>query len=66
MKTVRAEESKTQLEIGAVDIFVGGRYAIAIGQSSPDALEGACERLRTRPEAASTGPWPPRGPCSTR
>ena len=54
--TVRAEASTTPLEIGAVDIFVGGRYAIAIGQSSPDALEGACERLRTRPEVAEHGP----------
>ena len=56
VKTVRPDESKTPLEIGAVDIFVGGRYAIAIGQSSPDALEGASERLRTRPEAAKHGP----------
>ena len=44
VKTVRAEASTTQLEGGAVDIFVGGRYAVAIGQSSPDALEGASER----------------------
>ena len=65
VKTVRTDETKTQLEIGAVDIFVGGRYAIAIGQSSPDALEGASERLRTRPEVASTGPWRRRGQCST-
>ena len=56
VKTVRPDESGTQLEIGAVDIFVGGRYAIAIGQSSPDALEGASERLRTRPEVATHGP----------
>jgi magnesium transporter len=53
--TVRAEGG-TQLEVGAVDIFVGGRYAIAIGTSSPDALEGASERLRTRPEVAEHGP----------
>ena len=56
VKTVRHDESGTQLEIGAVDIFVGARYAIAIGQSSPDALEGASERLRTRPEVATHGP----------
>jgi magnesium transporter len=56
VKTVRTDGSKTQLEIGAVDIFVGGRYAIAIGQSSPDALEGASARLRTRPEVATHGP----------
>ena len=56
VKTVRHDESGTQLEIGVVDIFVGTRYAIAIGQSSPDALEGASERLRTRPEVATHGP----------
>ena len=56
VKTVRHDETGTQLEIGAVDIFVGARYAIAIGQSSRDALEGACERLRTRPEVATHGP----------
>ena len=56
VKTVRHDESGTQLEIGAVDIFVGARYAIAIGRSSPDALEGASERLRTRPEVATHGP----------
>ena len=56
VKTVRHDETGTQLEIGAVDIFVGARYAIAIGQSSPDALEGASERLRTRPEVATHGP----------
>ena len=56
MKTVRHDETGTQLEIGAVDILVGARYAIAIGQSSPDALEGASERLRTRPEVATHGP----------
>jgi magnesium transporter len=56
VKTVRHDETGTPLEIGAVDIFVGGRYAIAIGQSSPDALERASERLRTRPEVATHGP----------
>ena len=56
MKTVRHDETGTQLEIGVVDIVVGARYAIAIGQSSPDALEGASERLRTRPEVATHGP----------
>ena len=55
VKTVR-QDDRTELEIGAVDIFVGARYAIAIGQSSPDALEGASERLRTRPEVATHGP----------
>ena len=35
VKTVRAEGAETQLEIGAVDIFVGGRYAIAIGTVEP-------------------------------
>ena len=56
MTTVRADGAGTQLEVGAVDIFVGGRYAIAIGTSSPDALEGASERLRTRPEVVEHGP----------
>ena len=56
VKTVRHDETGTQLEIGSVDIFVGARYAIAIGQSSPEALEGASERLRTRPEVATRGP----------
>ena len=56
VKTVRRDENGTQLQIGAVDIFVGARYAIAIGQSSRAALEGACERLRTRPEVATHGP----------
>jgi magnesium transporter len=56
VKTVRHDETGTQLEIGAVDILVGARCAIAIGQSSPDALEGASERLRTRPEVAIHGP----------
>jgi magnesium transporter len=56
VKTVRKDETGTQLEIGAVDILVGARHAIAIGQSSPDALEGASERLRTRPEVATHGP----------
>jgi magnesium transporter len=54
--TVCHDETGTQLEIGAVDIVVGARYAIAIGQSSPDALEGASERLRARPEVATHGP----------
>jgi magnesium transporter len=56
VKTVRHDDTGTQLEVGAVDIFVGARYAIAIGQSSPDALVGASERLRTRPEVATYGP----------
>jgi magnesium transporter len=56
VKTVRPDETGTQLEIGVVDIFVGARYAIAIGQSSSDVLEGASERLRTRPEVATLGP----------
>jgi magnesium transporter len=56
VKTVRADGSKTPLELGAVDIVVGRCYAIAIGQSSPDALQGASERLRTRPEVAEHGP----------
>ena len=56
VKTVRHDETRTQLEIGVVDIFVGARYAIAIGQSSSDALAGASERLRTRPEVATHGP----------
>jgi magnesium transporter len=56
VKTVRHDETGTQLEIGAVDILVGGTYAIAIGRSSADALEGASERLRTRPEVATH--WP--------
>ena len=56
VKTVRPDGSTTPLEIGAVDIVVGGHYAIAIGQSSSDALEGASERLRTRPEVAEHGP----------
>src|SRR4249919_1948571 len=52
VKTVRPDGSKTPLEFGAVEIVVGGCYAIAIGRSSVDALEGASERLRTRPEVA--------------
>src|SRR4029453_13543745 len=55
VKSVRHDEPGTRLEIGAVDILLGARYAIAIGQSSPDALEGASERLRTRPEVATHG-----------
>jgi magnesium transporter len=66
VKTVRHDETGTQLEIGAVDVFVGARYAIAIGQSSPDALEGATERLRTRLELPRTGPWRRHGQCSRR
>jgi magnesium transporter len=56
VKTVHRDEAETQLEIGTVNIFVGARYAIAIGQSSPDALRGASERLMTRPEVATHGP----------
>lgn len=56
VKTVRHDETGTQLEIGAVGVIVGAPYAIAIGQSSRDALEGASERLRTRPELAALGP----------
>lgn len=56
VNTVRHDETGTQLEIGAVDILVAARYAIAIGKSSPDALEGASERLRTHPEVATHGP----------
>ena len=56
VKTVRADGSTASLGIGVIDIFVGGRYAIAIGQSSSEALEGASERLRTRPEVAVHGP----------
>jgi magnesium transporter len=56
VKTVRHDETGTELEIGAVDILLGARYAIAIGLSSPDALEGASERLRARPEVATHGP----------
>jgi hypothetical protein len=66
VKTVRSDGSKTPLELGAVDIVVGGCYAIAIGRSSSDALEGASERLRTRPEVAEHGPMAAVGPCSTR
>jgi magnesium transporter len=54
--TARADESTTTLEIGAVEILVGGHYAIAIGTSSADALVGASERLRTRPDVAEHGP----------
>ena len=54
--TVRHDETGTHLEIGVVDIYVGARYAIAVGQSSPDALEGASGRLSTRPEVATHGP----------
>ena len=39
--TVRTDGSTTQFQIGAVDIVVGERYAIAVGESSPDRLEGA-------------------------
>ena len=56
VKTVRHDETGTQLEIGVVDIFVGPRYAIAIGQSSPDALEGASERLGRGRRLPRTGP----------
>jgi magnesium transporter len=56
VKTVRHDETGTELEIGAVDILLGAHYAIAIGLSSPDALEGASERLRARPEVAAHGP----------
>lgn len=55
-KTVRSGGPTTPLKVGAVDIVVGRRYAVAIGQSSPDALTGASERLRTRPEVAAAGP----------
>ena len=55
LKTVRRDETGERLEIGAIDIFVGARHAIAIGHSSPDALEGASERLRTRPEVVTHG-----------
>jgi magnesium transporter len=54
--TVDHDEAGAQLEIGAVDIFVGARYAIAIGRSSPGALRGASERLRARPDVARHGP----------
>ena len=53
--TVRHDETGMELEIGAVDIVLGAHYAIAIGQSSPEALEGASERLRARPEVAAHG-----------
>jgi magnesium transporter len=56
VKTLHSDDSGTRLEIGAVDIVVSPHYAIAIGQSSPDALEGASERLSTRPEVALHGP----------
>jgi magnesium transporter len=56
VKTARTDGSTTALEIGAVEIFVGGRYAIAIGTSSADALKGASERLTTRPDVAEQGP----------
>ncbi len=56
VKTVRPGVSDVPLEIGVVDIVVGGGYAIAIGHSSSDALEGASERLRTSPEVAMHGP----------
>jgi magnesium transporter len=54
--TVRHGDSGAQLEIGAVDIVVGARYAIAVGQSSPDALRAASERLRSRPDVTAHGP----------
>ena len=56
VKTVRHDGDGTQLEIGAVDVIVGARYAIAIGRSSRDALEAASERLRTRRDVAALGP----------
>jgi magnesium transporter len=54
--TARTDESNTTLEIGAVEILVGGHHAIAIDTSSADALVGASERLRTRPDVAELGP----------
>lgn len=56
MKTVGTDWSEAPLEVGEVDIIIGRRYAIAIGQSSSDALERASERLRALPEAATHGP----------
>jgi magnesium transporter len=56
VKTARHDETGTQLEIGTVDVVVGPRHAIAIGQSSRDVLQGASERLRTRPDVATHGP----------
>ena len=56
VNTVRHDRPGTQLEIGVVEIVLGIGYAIAIGQSSPDVLEGASERLRTRPDVATHGP----------
>ena len=54
--TVHLDTTGTQLEIGVVDLVFGARCAIAIGRSSPDALEGASERLRTRPDVVALGP----------
>jgi magnesium transporter len=57
VKSVRREGAGTGLiEIGAVDILIGGHHVIAIGQSSRDAVEGACARLQAGPDVATHGP----------
>jgi magnesium transporter len=56
VKTVRHDKTGTPLEIDAVHVSVGGHHAIAVGRSSLEALEGASERLRTRPEVVTHGP----------
>lgn len=56
VKTVCVDGAATPIRIGTVDIFVGGRFAIAIGQSNAEVLDGATERLATRTEVAEHGP----------
>jgi magnesium transporter len=56
VKTPRADESTTTLDVGAVEIFIGGHYAIAIGTSSADALDAASARLTSRPDVSEHGP----------
>ena len=66
VKTVRHDETGTQLEIGVVDIFVGARYAIAIGQSSPDVSKVRASASGHGRRSPRTGPWRRHGQCSTR
>ena len=56
VRTVGYDEAGARIEIGGIVIFLGARYAIAIGRSSARAVVGARDRLGEHPEIAELGP----------
>jgi magnesium transporter len=56
VKTARLDARGSSIEIGDVDVLIGGHHALAIGHACPEVLAGASERLRTGSEVTVLGP----------